>query len=189
MKYFHNTSVRFALALSLGMIALSGSFTAHAQAPSAVTLKTVALVERSEQGPNGQQQATLKAPSETSVVPGDIVVFKTSYENSGAVAVDGVVAENKMPKVVQFVDVDSDWADVSIDGGKSWGKLGQLMLTERINEAAKYDAQTGAKISDAVSKEVSRSAKAEDVTHVRWVFAKPLAPGEKGIVSYRGRIR
>ena len=59
-------------------------------------------------------------------------------------------------------------ADVSVNGGKSWGKLASLTVT----------APDGTK----------RAAQASDVTHVRWTLAL-LAPGASGTVTYRAIVR
>jgi uncharacterized repeat protein (TIGR01451 family) len=132
------------------------------------------MVERSETDVAGKEKLVLKKPSDVIVVPGDRIIFTLRYVNNGAEPASGFRATNPMPAPVQFVSVAEDWAEVSVDGGKSWGKLAELKVT------AKNTDGTG---------DVLRAATAEDVTHVRWVFTTPIAPGAKGSVSYRGLIK
>ena len=65
-------------------------------------------------------------------------------------------------------------ATLVVDGGKSWGKLADL----KVSVAGKDGAAA-----------TLRAAAAEDVTHVRWIFAKPIAPGAEGTISYRGMVK
>jgi hypothetical protein len=151
---------------------------AHAQAAPApapaVSLENEAQIERTEVGVDGKEKTVLKNPADVIVVPGDRVVFTLKYQNKGSAPASGFRATNPMPGPVQYLAAAEDWAEVSVDGGKSWGKLSALSVK--------------AKSADGVS-EVTRSAGPEDVTHVRWVFASPIAPGAKGSISYRGIVK
>jgi hypothetical protein len=102
------------------------------------------------------------------------VVFTLKYANKGPEAAKDFRATNPMPGPVQFVAAAEDWAEVSVDGGKNWGKLSILTVS--------------AKGPDGVS-EIRRPAGPEDVTHVRWVFPGAIAPGAEGSVSYRGIVK
>ncbi len=139
---------------------------------NAVSLSSTAVIERVEKDKSGKERTVFKTPKEVVVVPGDHVVFTLSYSNSGAEPASGFRATNPMPAPVQFVAANEDWAEVSVDGGATWGKLVDLAVSTQA------DGATG-----------SRPAKSEDVTHVRWVFAEAIAPGKKGSVSYRGLIK
>ncbi len=143
-------------------------------ASNSVVLTSEAMVERSETDAAGKEKLVLKKPSDVIVVPGDRIIFTLRYVNNGAEPASGFRATNPMPAPVQFVSVAEDWAEVSVDGGKSWGKLAQLKVT------AKNADGTG---------DVLRAATPEDVTHVRWVFATAIPPGATGSVSYRGLIK
>lgn len=145
---------------------------AHAATPG-VALSSEARIERTEEGADGRERTVLKSPAEVIVVPGDRVVFTLKYRNGGTEAANGFRATNPMPAPVQFVSANEDWAEVSVDGGKSWGKLSSLTVET--------------KAADGTS--VTRPAGPEDVTHVRWVFATPIAPGGEGSLSYRGVIK
>ncbi len=79
-----------------------------------------------------------------------------------------------MPAAIAFVSTAEDWAEVSVDGGKTFGKLGSLTVMAPPAEGAAP---------------VSRPATAEDVTAVRWAFKTPIAAGASGKLSYRGVVK
>ena len=179
-------------AASGSMIALAGQAqaqTGKSQAKAAVTLSSKAMIERVETGANGAQKTVLKTPSDVIVVPGDKVVFTLSYVNQSAEPAASFRATNPMPGPIQFLSAAEEWAIVSVDGGKTWGRLAGLTVTERSEEAALTDPETGEITQEAVSTEEQRAARAEDVTHVRWAFADDIAPGASGSVSYRGLVK
>lgn len=141
---------------------------------NSVVLTSEAMIERTEVDANGKESQTLKHPKDVIIVPGDRVIFTLRYVNKGAEPATGFRATNPLPGPVQFISVAEDWAEVSVDGGVSWGKLADLKVAVKGPEAA----------ANAV-----RPAAAEDVTHVRWVFAAAIPAGGEGSVSYRGLIK
>lgn len=162
-------------ALVLGSV--SGSFAIAAPAfaqSSAVKLESEIMVEKTETLANGTTKTTLVSPKNTQVVPGDKLIVTLKYTNSGAAPASDFVATNPLPAPVQFTSVAEDWADVSVDGGKTFGKLTTLTVMA-------VPAEGGAA--------VSRAATPEDVTTIRWAFATPIAPGAKGTLTYRGVVR
>lgn len=178
-----------AAALSGSVIAFSNSAQAQTAGRSGVTLSSEAKVERVITAADGSERVEMRSPKDVIVTPGDRIVFTLSYENKGAEPATGFRATNPMPGAIQFISAAEDWAMVSVDGGKTFGKLASMQLTERIETDAVYDEETGAKISDAVSRDETRPARAQDVTHVRWIFSDAIAPGAKGSVSYRGVVK
>jgi uncharacterized repeat protein (TIGR01451 family) len=155
------------------------AFAAPANAQSAaksdvVALSSEAWIERMETAVDGRERAVLKNPTDVVVVPGDKVLFTLKYANTGRVPANGFRATNPMPSAVQFDSVAEDWAEVSVDNGKNWGKLSTLTI--------RYQAADGTGAT-------SRPANAQDVTHVRWVLTESIAPGASGLVSYRGVIK
>lgn len=168
-------------AFAAAAMMLSG--TAHAQtaaapapaaAPSPVTLTSDVKIERVEVDAAGKEKVTLHAPKSVVVVPGDKVLFTLEVTNTGAQPAAGFRATNPMPGPVQFVSVAEDWAEVSVDGGQSWGKLAALKV--------KTTPADG-------TAPVERAADIADVTHVRWIFADAIAPGGTRKISYRGVIK
>lgn len=143
-------------------------------APTAsVSLSSKVEVERAVPQPDGSYKTVLVDPKTVSIVPGDTLEFTLSYHNQAAAPATGFRAVNPMPAVVRFVSVVEDWAEVSVDGGKTWGQLASLRV----------------KSADAAGGEVERAASAGDVTHVRWVFAQPIPPGSVGKLTFRGVVK
>lgn len=138
-----------------------------AQSNSAVSLNSDVLVERTSTDANGRVQVVLEEPRV--VVPGDKLVFVLRYQNNGRAPASDFVVTNPLPSAVAFQASGDERADVSIDGGRSWGKLGALIVREADGS--------------------SRAARADEVTHVRWAFAQPIPAGEAGRLMFRGIVR
>jgi uncharacterized repeat protein (TIGR01451 family) len=153
---------------------------AAAQSKPAVSLASEVFVERKIVDATGKETISLKKPGEVVIVPGDRVIFKTAYKNNGTEAATGFRATNPMPAPIQFVSAREDWAEVSVDGGVSWGKLAALMVTPKAEAVA-----DGA----ASAVPAARAATEADVTHVRWVFNDPIPAGAAGEVSYIGFVK
>lgn len=174
-------NVAYGLALGTAMlsgagIAAAGEARGQTTAPakSPVNLSSEVKIERSSIDSVGKEVITLFEPKDVTVVPGDRVVFKLNVVNNGAEPASGFRATNPIPAAVAFVAAAEEWAEVSVDGGTSWGKLAAMTVKVKA-------ADTGV--------ETTRAATAEDVTHVRWIFAGAIAPGAKTAVSYRGVVK
>ncbi|MFM5905996.1 MAG: hypothetical protein ACKOPO_00165 [Novosphingobium sp.] len=142
--------------------------TAAAAAPAAavrpaVSLKSDVKVERSVTT-EGLTKTVLSDPKD--VVPGDRLRFTTYYRNDGKAPVANFVVTNPLPKAVALAADDA--FVVSVDGGKTFGKLASLKVA---------DARLG-----------SRAAMLADVTHLRWVIPA-IAPGSSGSVTYFAIVR
>ena len=140
---------------------------AAAQNANAVSLDSDVMVERTTVDANGRNQIALEEPRV--VVPGDRLVFVLRYRNNGAQPASDFVVTNPMPDAVAYQGTNDASARVSIDGGRNWGALSDLVV-------ANADGTT-------------RSARPEDVTHVRWVIAQPIPAGQAGRLMYRGIVR
>lgn len=149
---------------------------AHAQeaAQSQVSLSSEVFIERTEIDADGNEQIMLKTPKDVVVIPGDRLKFILSYSNNTGQDVTGFKATNPIPSAVAFIDAREDWAQVSVDGGKNWGKLEDLTVETRDESAGTI---------------VTRAASNLDVTHVRWVFNDSIANGAKGELSYNGTVK
>ena len=120
------------------------------------------FVEKTTTDAAGKKKVTL-APT-TVVVPGDTVLFVHEYVNNTTAPAPGFIINNPLPAQVQYVGSTDANIVVSVDGGKTFGKLETLKVGDR--------AATGA-----------------DVTHVRWTFAQPIGVGQSGKVSFRGLLK
>lgn len=150
-----------------GGLALMGlSAPALSQNAQPVQLAGEVKLERTVTGPDGKPKIERVAPEV--IVPGDRLIFATTWRNAGAEPVENFVVRNALPGPVRLAD-DADAAlVVSVDGGKTWGLLRELKV--------------------AGADGTSRPAQAADVTHVRWTLAL-VKPGESGRIEYPAIIR
>lgn len=93
---------------------------------------------------------------------GDRVVYVVSWYRLGGAG--GFVVTNPLPRTVYYQRSASGTEEVSVDGGRTWGKLGALRVGSRI-------------------------ATAEDVTHVRWRVAPHEAAQGSGRIAYSAIVR
>jgi len=103
----------------------------------------------------------------TAVVPGGEVVYEITYQNSGSDTATDVVINNPLPEELSYVGSSVRVDAFSVDGGKTFGKLADL----------KVETADG-----------PRAAEAADVTNLRWIVDS-LAPGAKGVVGFRARVK
>lgn len=113
----------------------------------------------------GQTQHVYSAPEV--VVPGDRLLFSTAYRNAGTAPVKNFVVTNPIPAGVTLASEGAEMHEVSVDGGKTWGKLAALTVPAGTTR---------------------RAAVPSDVTHLRWTLAV-LAPGAQGSVTYNAIVR
>lgn len=136
-------------------------------AATPLKLSSDVYVERLETLSDGSTKAILEKP--TTVVPGDNLIFVVKYTNASAEPASNLMVTNPLPKPIQFNGTADGNEEVSIDGGKSWGSLNTLLVTEADGSA--------------------RSAQMSDVTHIRWALNQTLAAGSSGKLIFRGIVR
>lgn len=149
-------------ALALAVAAMATPAAAQQPLQTKGDVKVVKIVENAD----GTTVTALVDPE--IVVPGDRLIFGTDYANTGTEPVEQFVVTNPLPAAVRLADDADPALVVSVDGGKSWGRLSELQLSDTNGE--------------------TRAAKAEDVTHIRWTIAV-VAPGESGRLEYPAIIR
>jgi len=76
----------------------------------------------------------------------------------------GFVITNPMPRAIAYRESARADERVSVDGGRTWGRLGSLRIGDRI-------------------------ASPEDVTHVRWRITPDSALMGRGNIAYSGVVR
>tara|TARA_R110002096_G_scaffold127295_11_gene275045 strand:- start:62 stop:634 length:573 start_codon:yes stop_codon:yes gene_type:complete len=163
---------------------LSASAQAAATDPRAdVKIDSTIMVERSETSASGETVTKLLDPATVKVIPGDKLLFVNAYRNTGQNAVTGFVVNNPVHAAVALTEVVEDWALVSVDGGKNFGKLSELTVTETVATGTEETGETAAPV------QTSRPAVASDVTHIRWVLTSPIAPGASGELRFRGIVK
>jgi uncharacterized repeat protein (TIGR01451 family) len=146
---------------------------ARAQQQGSIELKSIAEVEVTETNAKGVKEVKRVEVGKAAVVPGDVVVFTTSYTNTGKKPADKVVITNPVPEHMDYVDQSAEGKgtkiEFSVDKAKSYGTPDKLTVT------------------DAQGK--TRKAGPTDYTHIRWTLVKPLPPGGTGSVSFRAKVR
>lgn len=123
------------------------------------------------------EKAVVQAGSQPKIVlvkqksgpPGTKLVFAHSYHNGGKTPAVNFAMTNPIPSGVDYIGSDDAFATVSVDGGKTFGPLGQ----------ARVRASDGA----------LRPARPEDVTHVRWALKAPIPVGGAGKFSFRATVK
>lgn len=158
------------LIATTAVLALLGSAPAAQAASAAAPADPVALsgdvrVDRIVTE-NGETRHVLVQPDK--VVPGERLLFTTTYRNSGGQPIQNFVVTNPVPAAVTLADSGDGSYVVSVDGGAHWGKLAALSVT---------DGKGG-----------QRAATAADVTHLRWTIPQ-IAPGSSGTLEYRATVR
>ena len=93
---------------------------------------------------------------------GDRVVYIVSWTRMGGVG--GFTVTNPLPRQVYFQGSADGREEVSVDGGRTWGKLESLRVAGRL-------------------------VTAEDVTHVRWKVAASEAARGTGQITYSAIVR
>lgn len=145
--------IPLAATLALGP-ALASS--ALAQAPAAVATDSAVYVERIE------SDASRRLEPARQLAPGDRVVTVVRWYRMGGDG--GFVITNPLPASLAYQNSASNVQEVSVDGGRTWGRLEDL----RIN---------------------GRDATPADVTHVRWRIPASLAARGRGEIAYAGIVR
>jgi len=140
-----------ALASACGLASRPASAT-----PAAVALDSAVFVERTT-----PQRGRMLEPA-IRLSRGDRVVYVVSWYRMGGTG--GFMVTNPLPDTVYFQGSASGDEEVSIDGGRTWGKLAVLRVGSRL-------------------------ATPEDVTHVRWRVNPALAARGSGQIAYSAIVR
>lgn len=138
------------IGLAIGSLALFVSVAAAAE--GAVDIDRSVYVERRDDGVRKLEPAT-------TLQRGDKVVLMVEWRASQRGK--GFTVESAVPRALTFQRAGSDRTEVSIDGGRTWGRLGAMRVGSRL-------------------------ASAEDVTHLR-LFVPPSAPA--GRLTYSAIVR
>jgi uncharacterized repeat protein (TIGR01451 family) len=136
-------------------------------ATDSVALTSAVFVERSIADSDGKTRVVLQEPK--IVTPGDQLIFVLNYRNLGRASASNFVVTNPMPSAVAYQATNDATAQLSVDGGKTWGPLEELKIRDRDG--------------------VWRTARTDDVTHVRWTMRAAIPAGAHGKLSFRGVVR
>ena len=139
-----------------------GAPLAHA-AP--VTVANAVFVEREVAVGNGSSAKVLE-PART-LRRGDRLVYVVSWRAPQARG-EHLTITNPLPRTIAYERSAGGDEDVSVDGGRSWGKLDTL----RVRDGS-----------------VWRYATPQDVTHIRWNVPPQLALAGSGHLTWSGIVR
>ena len=152
---------------------LAAPLAAPAQQKSAIQLSSTSQVAVTEKNAQEEKETRLQDAAKAKVVPGDTVIFTTSYVNTSDKPVNNVTIMNPVPQHMAYVEKSAEGKgariDFSVDGGKTYASPDKLTVKD-----------TAGKV---------RPALGQDYTHIRWVLAAPLAPGGKGSVSFKAKLQ
>jgi len=147
---FRRSGVRVLIAIA----ALTSAIPAHAT-PN-VAMDSAVFVERLLPGNVRQLEPVQRLKR------GDRIVTIVSWHRLGGDG--GFVITNPMPRAISYQQSARSDEDVSVDGGRNWGRLGSLRIGSRL-------------------------ASPEDVTHVRWRITPDSALMGRGSIAYSGIVR
>jgi hypothetical protein len=136
----------------LGALILPGAV----WATPAITTDSAVFVER--RGPSAGRQLEM---TET-FGKGDRVVTILRWQRRAGSG--GFTITNPLPRAIAYQTSSRDNEEISVDGGRTWGRLGELRLANRL-------------------------ASPEDVTHVRWRIPAAQATQGRGQIAYSGIVR
>lgn len=135
-----------------------------AHAAGAVQFASDVFVERFVTAPGGGTSRILARADR--LTPGDHVIFVVNWTARRG---SEFTVTNPMPRSVAFQRSIDGAEEVSIDGGRTWGRM----------EALRRRDSDGS----------IRSANPEDVTHLRWHVPGDIALRGSGQLTYRGVVR
>ena len=150
---------------ALTALALLGA-SAPAIAKSAIEIRSSVFVEKISATDDGNRRVLAQTDKHR---PGDDLLFILRYRNAGREPARNIILTQKVPPRVDFVASPSADAEVSVDGGRSWGQLSALRVRTKGGG--------------------SRAARASDVTHVRFRIDDTIDAGTGGKIVYRGRVK
>jgi uncharacterized repeat protein (TIGR01451 family) len=117
-------------------------------------------------------QSHFKAVDATEIVPGERILYTTTFKNSGSQASDNIIISNPIPENTRYLGGTAKGENCvitySVDDGDSWGSAESLKV----------------KLKDGTF----RSAEASDYTNIRWEYRQSLKPTEARAVSFQTQL-
>ena len=138
---------------------------------SALTAKQSVEKETVVQMPDGTESIT-RGPAEL-VIPGERVVYTLSYTNDDAAPATDLVLTMPVPSEIKYMD-----GSATLDGAS---------VVYSADDGKTFASRTGLRVIGLDGN--NRTALSEDITHIRWTVAGPLAVGETGTLSYKGVLK
>lgn len=109
----------------------------------------------------------------TGVFPGDEIVYTIFFTNVSDLPATNIVIDDPIPAQMYLKEGTVFGAGTvisySADGGQTFAKPAELAVVD--------------------DQGVAREARADEYTHIRWIFREHLAPGREGFVGFRAIMR
>lgn len=142
----------------------------YAQEQSPVVFSNIAQKEVVTFNANGNESVALE--SVEIVLPGDTIVYTSTFTNQGNEAVSDIVVNNPVPANTEYLGFSARGENTevvfSVDGGELFASTVELTLVDADGEV--------------------RNAQPADYTNIRWIYSGELAPGASSSVSFKVRI-
>lgn len=138
---------------------------------AAMTASQTVEVERQIKQANGQVKIVTTPPDK--VLPGDMLVYTVDFHNDKDEVTDDFRIDMPVPKEIIYLEGSAQQSGAivlySVDGGNNYQQREQLLV--RVAEGG------------------TRSAVAEDITHIRWTLTGKVMPGDRGKIKFKGRLK
>lgn len=131
-------------------------------ASESVSVRSAVFIETADSASQGKSRSITPA---SSLQRGDKIVLLVDWRAGRSSA---FTITSEVPRHLSFRESARPTQEVSVDGGKSWGQLGEVTLRDRFGR---------------------RAARPADVTHLRWrIHASEAALG-RGNIAYSATVR
>ena len=138
-------------------------------AQSAFSITRAVYVET--QSPDHNGSATRAIEPASTLQKGDRVILLVEWE-AGSPGLEqkirGYTVASEIPHHLAFQGSSNDAYQISTDGGRNWGRLGEMHVSER---------------------DGARLVSPEDVTNVRWTIARSRLVSGRGRIAYSAIVR
>jgi uncharacterized repeat protein (TIGR01451 family) len=149
--------------------AASSSWAQSAETKSPLEFTSKVKMEQSVKAADGS--ISKKLVDVKTAQPGQEVIFVNTFKNGGSQPATNIALVNPVPDNMVLKSAYGTQAQItySLDGGKNYDAPEKLVFKQS-------DGKT-------------RPARMEDFTHVRWVVASSLPPGQIGEVGFRALLK
>lgn len=154
-----------------GLITLTALLAGFAPMAFAMTATQTVEKEITRTAPDGS--VTTERVEAKLVTPGEKVVYTLNIQNTRNEAASDLKLAMPIPADVKYIEGTADRPGAivrfSADGGQTFTDRESLQVTETSGQA--------------------RPATADDITHIQWQIAGPIAAGSGDSVEFKARLR
>ena len=144
---------------------LAAALCAPAFAQGKVALESAVFVERKGHTSDGRVEKRIEPAGQ--LARGDRVVLMVEWQ-AGTRSRGSFAVTSPIPRTLAFQRASEEGTEVSVDGGRNWGRLGTLTISEADGK---------------------RLASPQDVTHLRWQVSPREAARGRGRITYSAIVR